>query len=191
PAASRTDVRVIFEGTAFEQGKTGGFHNREILLPSASVFSFLANPEPIQQTHTEMLHRAKAAKSAIRGATRILLAGTPKPRDGDDAKVDGPALELERAIDRVYIPALLSAAERRARGDMDYLAEWSERLSELTRSTFQQAMRGIPTSGARRYEREILAASWLDYRLRVMRGEVAGGEENENATDTFKEEESE
>lgn len=191
PVASRTDVRVIFEGTAFEQGKTGGFHNREILLPSASVFSFLANPEPIQQTHTEMLHRAKAAKSAIRGATRILLGGTPKPRDGDDAKVDGPARELERAIDRVYIPTLLSAAERRARGDMDYLAEWSERLSELTRSTFQKAMPGIPTSGARRYEREILAASWLDYRLRIMRGEVAGGEEIGNATDTFNEEESE
>src|SRR5690606_18133602 len=103
-------------------------------------------------------------------------AGTPKPREGDDAKVEGPARELERAIDRIYIPILLAAAERRARGDMDYLAEWGEQLTELTRSIFERTKRGIPTSGAGRYEREVLAASWLDYRLRVMRGEVAGGE---------------
>lgn len=189
PAASRTDVRVVFEGTAFEQGKTSGFHQREVLLPSTSAIAFLADPAPVQQTHAEMLRLAKAAKSAIRGATRILLSGTPKPREGDDAKVEGPARELEHAIDRIYIPTLLAAAERRARGDMDYLAEWGERLTDLTRSIFQQTMRGIPTSGARRYEREILAASWLDYRLRVMRGEVAGGEVIEDGADIFNEEE--
>ena len=189
PAASRTDVRVVFEGTAFERGKTSGFHQREVLLPSTSAIAFLADPVPVQQAHAEMLRLAKAAKVAIRGATRILLAGTPKPREGDDAKVEGPARELERAIDRIYIPILLAAAERRARGDMDYLAEWGEQLTELTRSIFERTKRGIPTSGARRYEREVLAASWLDYRLRVMRGEVAGGELIEDGAETFNEEE--
>jgi hypothetical protein len=188
PAASRTDVRVVFEGTAFEQGKTGGFHQREVLFPSTSALAFLAQPEPVQQAHAEMLHLAKAAKSAIRGATRVLLAGTPKPREGDDAKVEGPARELEREIDRIYIPTLLAAAERRARGDMDYLTEWGKRLSDLTRSTFQRTMRGIPTSGARRYEREVLAATWLDYRLRVMRGEVTGGQAIDDGGETFNEE---
>jgi len=188
PTASRRDVWVVFEGTAFEQGKTNGFHQREVLLPETGI-AFLRDPEPVKQTHADMLHLAKEAKSAIRGATRILMAGTPRPREGDDAKVERPARELDRAIDREYIPALLAAAERRARGDQDYLAEWGQRLTVLTRRVFEQTREAIPTSGARRYEREILAASWLDYRLRVIRGDVARAEAADAVTDTFNEEE--
>lgn len=45
-------------------------------------------------------------------------------------------------------------------------------LSELAEKAFREALRSIPTSGARRYEREIRAGIWLDYRLRMLRGEV-------------------
>src|SRR5690606_19034689 len=109
-------------------------------------------------------------------------------REGDEAKVEGPARELDREIDRVYIPTLLAAAERRARGDMGYLTEWGELLSELTRSTFHRTKHGIPTSGARRYEREVLAMNWLEYRLRVLRGEVPAGQAMDDGSETFNEE---
>lgn len=187
-SAGRTGARVVFEGTAFEQGKTGGFHYREVLLPSTNTFAFLGNPEPAQMAHTAMLSMTKDAKSAIRGATRILMAGSPKQRDGDGDKVDKPARALEHEIDRIYIPTLLAAAERHAGGDTDYLGEWGETLTELTRRTFQDAMKGIPTSGARRYEREIHAATWLDYKLRIMRGEESADASPDHEPETLNEE---
>lgn len=183
------DARVVFEGTAFEQGKTGGFHYREVVLPATNVFAVLfGNPEPVQEAHAAMLSRARDAKSAIRGATRILLAGSPKPRDGDGAKIEAPARALEGEIDREYIATLLTAAERHAQGDTGYLTAWVERLTELTRSTFRREMQGIPTSGARRYEREIYATTWLDYRLRVMRGEESAGQPLDDEPETLNEE---
>lgn len=168
---SRSGARVVFEGTSFEQGKTSGFFYREVPLPSMNVLAFLADPEPVQVAHEPMLQMARAAKSAIRGASRIILAGTPKPRDGDGDKVERAAHALEHEIDRVYIPTLLAAAERQAQGDEGYLEEWGQALTELTRDIFRSAIRALPSSGARRYEREIYATSWLDYRLRIMRGE--------------------
>lgn len=168
---ARAEARIIFEGTAFEQGKTGGFHYREVVIPSLNALAFLANPEPVAEAHAVMLRMAKDAKSAIRGATRILLAGSPKPRDGDGNKVDKPAQQLEYAIDKIYISTLMAAAERHAEGDMEYVKDWGQTLTETTRRIFRQAMNGIPTAGARRYEREIYAITWLEYRLRIMRGE--------------------
>lgn len=167
----RTNARIVFEGTAFEQGKTDGFHYREVPIPSTSFITFLANPEPVGEAHHTMLQMARNAKSAIRGAARILLAGSPKPRDGDGDKVERPAKQLEDEIDRIYIATLLASAERHAQGDMNYIAEWGETLTHLTRQIFHDTKQGIPTSGARRYEREIYASTWLDYRLRHMRGE--------------------
>lgn len=185
---ARAGARVVFEGTAFEQGKTVGFHYREVPLPSTNVLAFLAQPEPVQEAHAKMLKLARDAKSAIRGATRVLLAGSPKQRDGDGDKVDRPARALEYEIDQIYIPTLLNAAERHARGDEGYLEEWGRTLTEMTRRTFQQALRGIPTSGARRYEREIYATTWLDYRLRIMRGEESAGPSDVDESETLNEE---
>lgn len=173
---ARAGARIIFEGTAFEQGKTGGFHYREVIIPSTNAVAFLANPEPVEEAHAAMLKMAKDAKSAIRGATRILLAGSAKPRDGDGDKVDKPAQQLENVIDQIYIPTLLAAAERHAQGDTAYVKDWGHTLTELTRRTFQEAIQGIPTSGARRYEREVYATTWLDFRLRIMRGEERAAE---------------
>jgi hypothetical protein len=185
---SRAGARVVFEGTAFEQGKTGGFHYREVILPSTNVFAFFANPEPVQEAHKAMLNQAKDAKSAIRGATRILLAGSPKPRDGDGDKVDPPARALESKIDQIYISTLLAAAERHAQGDAGYLVKWGRKLTDLTESTFRQAMKGIPTSGARQLEREIYAMTWLNYRLRLMRGEESARQSSDNEFETHNEE---
>lgn len=190
-SASRSDVRVVFEGTAYEQGKTGGFHYREVLLPTTSTFSFLAQPEPVQAAHTAMLAMARAAKNAIRGATRVLLAGSPRRRDGDEVKVEGPARALDRVIDRTYIPTLLAAAERHAHGDLSYLTDWGLVLTALTRTAFEEAMKSVPTSGARRYEREVFALTWLDVQLRKMRGEEADTAGREDDFDTLTEEESE
>lgn len=171
-AAVGPEVRVVFEGTSFHQGKTGGFHRREFVLPASSVRSFLANPHPVRVAHDRLLGLAGQAKSAVRGAARVLLAGTAKPRDGDDGKVEPPARLLEESIDRIYLDILMAAAEREARGDEGYVQEWAMTLSELAEKAFREALRSIPTSGARRYEREIRAGIWLDYRLRMLRGEV-------------------
>lgn len=186
--AAHKGARIVFEGTVFEQGKTDGFHYREVVLPSTNSFALLANPEPVQAAHKAMLGMARDAKSAIRGAARILLAGSPKPREGDGEKVEVPARALEAEIDRDYIPTLLAAAERHAQGDMGYLEDWGAALTVMTRSAFDREMHGLPTSGARRFEREILARTWLDYRLRVMRGEETGGSQTVDEFETSYEE---
>ena len=167
----RPDVRVVFEGTAYEQGKTGGFHRREVLLPTEAA-AFLADPDPVRETHGIMLGGVSDAKSALRGAARILLSGAPRRREGDDAKVEAPAARFEAEVDRHYVGALLRAAERHRNGDDGYRREWAAQLSEWARAAFRETRAAIPTTVTRRYEREVKAESWLEYRLRLLRGEV-------------------
>ncbi len=164
----RADVRVLFEGTAFEQGKTVGFHRREILLHPGS-FEMLGNPAPARAVHEEMLNMVRNAKSALRGAVRILLSGTAKPREGDDDKIALPTDDLDARVDRIYLDSLLDAAAQYESNDTSWRVAWARCLEELALKSFDATAGSLPTATSRRFEREAMARSRLEHRLRVIR----------------------
>jgi len=104
------DLAVWFEGVAYEQGKTVGFHRREVRLPAVGGVAWLSHPDPVRAAHALLLQRVSEVKSALRGAARIVLSGEPRPRPNDAKKVEPPAALLEARVDQVYLDHLFRAA---------------------------------------------------------------------------------
>lgn len=170
--AHSSDLSVVFEGTAYEQGKTLGFHRREVLLPIVGQIAsavFLQDPESVRDAHSEMFARVAEARSILRGAARILLSGSTKRREADDAKAEIPAAALERAVDAVYLPRLLEAAARLREGDDGWRAGWRATLTELAREAFRESLPAIPVAVSRRLQRECDAEAYLEWRLHQLR----------------------
>jgi hypothetical protein len=164
---TRPDLAVLFQGVAYEQGKTGGFHRREVLLPPSALPLF-DDPDPVRTAHAEMLGMVRDAKSALRGAARIFLNGEPRPRDGDAGRVDLPALALEARVDPIYLAHLFGFAERQGSGDTNWRWEWGGVLRDLARDAFEKTLPALPASTARLYEREVEAWSYLSWKLRQL-----------------------
>lgn len=186
----RGDLRVLFEGTAYEQGKTGGYHRREVLLPTSGgrdVIPWINDDSPtnpVRRAHTAMYDAVRDAKSALRGAARILLNGEPRRREGDDAKVNPVADQLEQVVDAAYLEHLFTAAGALDAGRDDWLTKWLRWLSKEAEKVFRASLGMLPTSTGRRWERETSAESYLGYKLRKLRGEVGevgGTQEEEEA----------
>lgn len=166
----RPDLRVLFEGIAFERGKTVGFHRREILLPTSFVRRRpWDDPDPARKAHRTMLTTVGDAKSALRGTARFLLAGSPRPREGDQGKIDAPARLLEERVDRIYLDQLFEAAELEKDGDESYRTAWGEKIADMALAAFRDAKDEVPSVSSRSYEREVRAESWLRGRLRELR----------------------
>jgi hypothetical protein len=167
----RTNLRVVFAGTAYEQGKTGGFHRREVLLPPDNTDLF-ADPEPVRFAHEQMLQHVKNAKGALRGAARILLNGELRPRDGDAGKTDAFAAQLEQRADAAYLEYLWAAAAARKRDEENCALPWARWLSEQAEEIFRTSLGMLPSSTGRRWERETSAEAYLKWKLAQLRGEA-------------------
>lgn len=159
----RADVRVVFEGTAFGQGKTEGFHRREILLPPGA-FSALVTPR-VRLTHGHMLQSADLALKAIAAAARVVLHGTTKKNTTDEAVVFSVRAALDREIDAAYVPFLLAAAARPAE-DEGWRDEWIAMLRALAFEVWARHESSLPTATGSRYQRLVEAGGVLGYRLR-------------------------
>ncbi len=166
----RSDVRVVFEGTAFEQGKTVGFYRREILLPPSAKVWLSDEPSAVmREVHRQMLGWVREVKSVLNGAARILLSGEPRPRDGDAGKIALPADRFDALVDRDYLEHLLTGADREIQDDATWRGEWTRHLAALAVTSFRETRDAIPTATASRYEREVRATDWLEFRLRRIR----------------------
>lgn len=161
------DVRVVFEGTAFEQGKTRGFHRRVVELPKQARQSnfFHSRIEPLHRAHAQMLDATGRAKRALRSALTIVLTGEPRPRDEDRRKT-GSCLEyLEALVDRNYLDKLFEAAQLEesddpTRGYRDWLFEVT------VQQAFPRGINSLPRTEGRRLERQVNAEAYLRGRLR-------------------------
>lgn len=165
---TRHDLAVLFEGVAYEQGKTGGFHRRLVLLPPGTV-DVLAEPDSdlalhVRATNAEMLERVKDARGAVRGAARIYLTGSPGGRDAD-ARADRATDGVEPRVDAIYLDRLVANAKRRVGGDETWQWTWGAELREIARDVFEAALPALPVSTVRRFERETGARSYLEHRL--------------------------
>lgn len=175
------DLSVVFEGVAYEQGKTLGFHRREVLLPAGvdrNAIAFLDEPRPLLEAHGRLLEHIAEVKKALRGAARIVLSGEPKPRPSDDKKAERPAALLEARVDGVYLDFLFTAAtanqrESQSRWDRPLL-EW---LDQNAREVLREALAALPCSTNQRLEREVRAEAYLSGRLRKLRAEPDHPEE--------------
>lgn len=168
-APGRGDATVVFAGTAYEQGKTGGFHQREILLPQVTARR-IRRPDPVRATHTQMLSNVAEAKKALRGAARILLSGALKPRDGDEGKISPPVVQLEQRVDARYLDHLFEAVERCEAGDEQWLQPWLDWLAAEAEVAFEAGKEQVPSSIGRRFQREVEAQNYLGFKLWQLRG---------------------
>jgi CRISPR system Cascade subunit CasA len=172
-SASDDGLRVVFQGTAYEQGKTLGFHQRTVLLPPGASKTF-RQPKTVRAVHATMLQTVKDAKAALSGASRIYMTGDVRGRDGDEGRVSRAADALEGRIDTLYVDRLLSHAPRHAEGDEGWRRDWGAELRDLALKTFDETMPGLPTSLARRFERESAATGWLRWKLSALVPEQEG-----------------
>jgi CRISPR system Cascade subunit CasA len=168
----RTDLRAVFEGTAYEQGKTGGFHRREVMLPPQRM-ELLVDPQPVHRAHRHLLDAVKETKAALRGAARILLNGELRPREGDAAKTEVFAAQLEPRVDAVYLSYLWDAAAALKAGEEESTSAWTRWLSEQAERIFRSSLGLLPASTGRRFERETRSEAYLRWKLAQMRGDVA------------------
>lgn len=157
-------ARLRFEGMAFDQGKTLGFHQRDVLVPAGNYFDFDA-PDHVRALHTQFLQVAKNAQSALRAAARILLLGTPKPDRHAAAKTDAGAQALQHVVDAAYIDHLLAAARRARAGDERGVDAWRAWVRDAAMMAFERARHAIPTSTSTRWQREVSADAYLRRKL--------------------------
>jgi hypothetical protein len=155
-------ARVRFEGMAFDQGKTLGFHHREILVPAGNYLDLEA-PGMLRALHAEFLQVVKDAQYALRAAARILLLGSPKPRPHVAARTDAGAQALQAAVDAVYVDRLLAAARavREGAGDAHGVDAWRAWVRAQALRAFDETRHAVPTPTSTRYQREVTADACL------------------------------
>jgi hypothetical protein len=166
-------VGVLFEGVAFEQGKTLGFYRRELLLPvhPGARLGF-RDPEPYREVHSWMLERVRAAKKVLRAASRVLLTGEARPRPGDESLVDIGPQQLDQFAEEgdAYLMHLFLGGAQLAIGDESYQETWDDWVTGRARLVFRHVMAALPTPGAQRLRREVAAEDYLEFGLRRLRG---------------------
>lgn len=166
-----TDLRVIFEGMAFEQGKTRGFHKRIVRLPRRAVRTGLLRQrtEPLDAAHQQMLEATKQAKRTLRSALGILLGGEPRVRDGDAEKIAIATSEVEERVDRRYLGFLFTAVQDSQAEDATY--SYRRWLHDMIRNeVFPRAIRSLPGSVGRQWQKEVRAEAYLRNKLRERLG---------------------
>ena len=168
------DLRVVFEGMAFEQGKTRGFHRREVRLPrQRSRLQRLSARVPlVASLHQQMLFQTTSAKRALRSALALVLSHAPLPRDSDRAKMTTAIDRLDALIDGVYIDHLIEAATSEGADDPTRpYRQWLFDSIVVGRrggheAIFKVAIRSLPRSVARQFEEEVRSEAYLRARLR-------------------------
>lgn len=169
PPLADVELDVILEGTAFEQGKTRGYHRRVVRLPRGPVRTGLLGHrfEPIHQAHGLMLERTGQAKRVLRSALAIILTGEPRARDDDRRKLATHMNHFEEAVDRVYLEELFAAAARLQAGESDWLRPYTEWLFRtVVDDLFPRGLRALPRSTGRQMEEEVRAGWYLRGRLK-------------------------
>ena len=167
----RADVAVLFEGLAFEQGKTVGFHRREVVLPtSGSRRGFLRlteeAPDTVREVHRRMLEDVQIVGRVLRTAVRIYRHDDPKPRTGklDDGGASIATRALEQRVNSAYLPRLFQAAEDEGAGKSsgaEWRSGWRSSLAKWGREAFEEALPAIPTAAASRFRRLSNADAYL------------------------------
>lgn len=161
---------VHFEGLAFQQGKTRGFHRRMVRLPKPPPrLSFSQHlRDPVQQAHPEMLEATRRTGSALRSAFAMLMRGAPRPREEDRRRTEHVLAGFDAAVDGAYLTYLLDVPNR-ARdlpSEEVTLAYRQWLFDRATRTVFPAGVASLPRASSRSFEYEVRAEAYLRGRLR-------------------------
>ncbi|CAN5750347.1 hypothetical protein BH23GEM7_BH23GEM7_06300 [soil metagenome] len=160
----RPNLSVVFEGIAYKQGGTEGFHRRELVLP-ASGPRRLGSPEPVRKAHGQMLKVVGNTEEAVKKAIRVLLRGETKkgqnpprvdPRPGADA-----VRHLNALLDRIYLDELFAMADRLDAGDTTWILDWAATVRRMTWEAFEHTIAVLPLPDTRRWQRIVVARQRL------------------------------
>lgn len=166
PPASE-DIFVVFEGLALSQGKTLGFHRREIRLPKGFVMrGFTRVQARVDVLHETMLKATQDAKRVLRGAFGVLWRGKPQVRDNDRQKLDAIADQLDRYVDGVYIETLLNASATDESLEVATRSYRQSLFDIVTNDIFPAAVNSVPRSAAREMEALTRSEAYLRGGLR-------------------------
>lgn len=161
---------VLFEGLAFQQGKTRGFHRRMVRLPTPPPRLTFGQHlrDPVQLAHPAMLEATKRTGAALRAAFSMLMRGLPRPRDEDRRRTEHVVAKLDAAVDAQYLNFLLDVPNRaQERPEDDVTLPYRQWLFELaTREVFHAGVASLPRSISRALEYEVRAEAYLRGRLR-------------------------
>ena len=160
-------LKVVFEGTAFGQGKTAGYHHREVILPPEAR-PFLDDPQPLQEVDEQLMKTVSESKKAVAGATRTLLHGDAGKRKGDDGQAALAGTALDLLVDQRYVESLVRFSDAYARGETEWVDEWVKVVSGLARDAFGQTAQGLPKSTNTMFERRVRADAYLGSRLKKL-----------------------
>lgn len=132
------------------QGKTGGYHERWVPIPSAARGWFLteeglATLGERAQAWVEMAGNARL--KVLKPALLSLVQGGPDKLDYEDARVNPLLDAFDDEIDRRFFEQLFAHL---AEDDLQARTHWHTWLRDRARDAFERAIDGVPMSAARR-----------------------------------------
>ena len=159
------DVWVVFEGLAFQQGKTRGFHRRAVRLPSPPPKLTFAQHyrDPVQQAHPVMLEATNQTRRALCAAFALLMRGVPRPRDDDRRRTEHVLTRFDGLVDAEYLRYLFEVPRLSGDRTLPY-RRWL--FETATKVVFPEGVTSLPRTSGRQLEHEVRAESYLRWRLR-------------------------
>jgi hypothetical protein len=174
-------IWVLFQGVAYDQGKTLGYHARSVALPDvAAQFDLLFEPETVRDMHEELLELVTGVQRAVTAALRILVHGDPKPLQSDPLG-DAARQHLDFSVDQFYLTHLFAAtAERKTAADEPAEAKraFVEELLGAGEVAFEHGAGRAAVPSVHRLRRQVESEAYLRRRFRqlqVAEPKVVGG----------------
>ncbi len=167
PDEAAAPMLLIAEAFARGNSKTDGFRSRVVPIPKAMVAETFG--ERAVAVADDLLKDIAAVELALSSALTLVAVGGDggaKPQSQHRAR-SRPACEaLRREADRLFFAELWNRVEAREEGDFRHLRlAFLERLAELARREFRDALPSIPCASVMRPRAEARGLSRLEARL--------------------------
>lgn len=156
--------QVVFHAEALVrgQGKTGGYHVREVVIPARVRRTLASRPERerLRDVGRQWIDLAATVRNKVlKPAVLAYLQGGPDDLNFKDDRADAWTAALDRQIDTVYFDHLFEVAE----GDPGAAGlRWTRAVLGLAQAQLEDAIRRSPAPSVRRYRAE--HAAWRVFR---------------------------
>jgi len=161
PRAEPADCLWVGQVLARGQGKTQGYHERWVSVPSKARRLFLqvddrAKLAQLGKRSKAWVERASTARrNVLKPALLTALQGAPEKLKFDDDRIESYLMRLDSALDDEFFRLLFSHVD-----DPPEVADeaFERRLVELARTQLESALSSMPIPSARRWRAEAQAA---------------------------------
>lgn len=166
PQHQGADLYAI--GIARGQGKTEGFHQRVITIPSKVTGFLQSSDSQLPARSRERIRQASAVQGkCLRAALIVLMQKGPADPDwrkpSNDSLVTPWTIRFDKMVDQIFFHDLWGSID-----DDEENAErtWSERIAGIAREILRSANESAPRTDDRRIIADVRAANILNAALR-------------------------